>query len=119
MHTDATVTEAVVRHHLTAFLDQKPVEDIVSDYADDAHFISETKLYRGRNEIHGFFTDFIAALPDRAMERFTLSSLHVHRDIAYITWSVGGDIPLGTDTFIVADGKIVSQTFAMYVTSAA
>jgi hypothetical protein len=34
--------------------------------------------------------------------------------IAYITWSVGDDIPLGTDTFVVEDGKIVSQTFAMY-----
>ena len=114
MSNDATVTEAVVRHHLQAFLDQKPVDDIVSDYDPDAHFISETKLYRGKEEIHGFFTDFIAALPERAMERFTLTSLHVHRNIAYITWCVGSDIPLGTDTFVVHEGKILSQTFAMY-----
>jgi hypothetical protein len=33
--------------------------------------------------------------------------------IAYITWSAGADIPLGTDTFVVDNGKIVSQTFAM------
>ena len=38
---------------------------------------------------------------------------------AYITWSVGQDIPLGTDTFVVDDAKIVSQTFAMHTASTA
>jgi len=31
---------------------------------------------------------------------------------------VGNDIPLGTDTFVVDNGKIVSQTFAMYAVPA-
>lgn len=35
-------------------------------------------------------------------------------NVAFITWDVGDDIPLGTDTFVVADGKLVSQTFALY-----
>jgi len=34
--------------------------------------------------------------------------------MAFITWSVAGAIPLGTDTFVVEDGRIVSQTFAMH-----
>jgi hypothetical protein len=34
-----------------------------------------------------------------------------------ITWSAGTDVPLGTDTFVVRDGKIVSQTFAMCASS--
>ena len=57
---------------------------------------------------------FIEALPARGIERFELRSLHVEGDLAYITWNVGSDIPLGTDTFVVDDGKIVAQTFAMY-----
>lgn len=40
-------------------------------------------------------------------------------NVAYITWSVGTDIPLGTDTFVVEDGRLVSQTFAMYAPAAA
>jgi ketosteroid isomerase-like protein len=108
------VTESVVRHHLQAFLEQKPVADIVSDYAPDAQFHSEAKVYHGKEEIHGFFTDFLAALPENAIARFTLRTLQVEGNIAYITWSVGDDIPLGTDTFVVDDGRIVSQTFAMY-----
>ena len=57
---------------------------------------------------------FIEALPAGGVDRFERRSLHVEGDLAYITWNVGSDIPLGTDTFVVDDGKIVAQTFAMY-----
>jgi ketosteroid isomerase-like protein len=114
MNVDSTATETVVRNHLQAFLEQKSVAAIVSDYDDDAHFYSEAKIYRGKQEIHDFFKDFIASLPTQAIERFALRSLQVDRNIAYITWCIGSDIPLGTDTFVVDNGKIISQSFAMY-----
>jgi hypothetical protein len=37
----------------------------------------------------------------------------VEGDLGYITWSAGAALPLGTDTFLVRDGKIVAQTFAL------
>lgn len=115
MNTESSVTEAVVRNHLRAFLEQEGVDSIVKDYHDAARFYCETKIYHGKREVHGFFVDFLDALPAGALERFELRSLQIEGKIAYITWSVGRDIPLGTDTFVVDDGKIVSQTFAMHV----
>jgi len=114
MNTESSVTETVVRNHLQAFLEQKGIVAILNDYDENARFYSEARIYRGKREIHGFFADFIGSLPEGAIERFALRSLRVDGSIAYITWSVGDDIPLGTDTFVVGDGKIVSQTFAMY-----
>ncbi len=111
-------TEAVVRNHLQAFLDQKGIAAIVNDYDDDARFISEGRTYHGRPEISDFFEDFMASLPPQAINRFSLRSLRVEGNMAYITWSVGDEIPLGTDTFLVSNGKIVSQTFAMYAAPA-
>lgn len=111
-------TEAVVRNHLQAFLDQKGIAAIVSDYDDDARFLSEGRTYHGRREIRDFFEDFMASLPPQAINRFSLRSLRVEGDLAYITWSAGREIPLGTDTFVVCNGKIVSQTFAMYTAPA-
>ena len=113
-----TVAETVVRNHLQAFLEQKGVAAIVSDYDEDARFYTEAKIYRGKQEIQDFFRGFLASLPAQAIERFTLRSMRVERDVAYITWCVGGDIPLGTDTFVVDNGKIISQTFAMYAPAA-
>jgi ketosteroid isomerase-like protein len=118
MDAESTVTETVVRNHLQAFLEQQGVAAIVSDYHEDARFYSEAEIYCGKQEIRRFFSGFIASLPADAINRFSLRSLRVDRNIAYITWCVGSDIPLGTDTFVVDNGKIVSQTFAMYAVAA-
>ena len=93
MPVETSVTETVVRNHLEALLQQKGVAAIVSDYDEEARVIGEDTIYRGKQQIHGFFENFIAALPVGAVDRFTLRSLWVDRDLAYITWSVGGDVP--------------------------
>jgi hypothetical protein len=118
VNSESSVTETVVRNHLQAFLEQKGIAAILNDYDENARFYSEAKIYQGKQEIHGFFTDFIGSLPAGGIEDFSLRSQRVDGNIAYITWSVGSDIPLGTDTFIVNNDKIVSQTFAMYAVPA-
>jgi ketosteroid isomerase-like protein len=119
MDTKSSFTEIVVRNHLQAFLEQKGIAAILSDYDEDARFLTEGRTCNGKPEIRGFFEDFIAALPPQAISAFSLKSLLVAGEVAYITWSAGGAIPLGTDTFVVRNGKIVSQTFAMYAAPAA
>lgn len=117
MNSQSPATEAVVRSHLRAFLDQEDVDSIVKDYDDGARLCTEARIYEGKPAIHGFFVDFLRGLPEGAIGRFELRSLQVAETVAYITWSVGDEIPLGTDTFVVADGRIVAQTFAMYPAS--
>ena len=104
----------VVLAHLKAFQEKLGVDAILADYHEDARFITESRVYRGKAEIQEFFTAFLAALPPGAVERFSLRTLQAEGNVAYITWSVGDDIPLGTDTFVVEDGLIASQTFAMH-----
>jgi ketosteroid isomerase-like protein len=114
-----TDTESVVQNHLRAFVQQKGVDAILRDYDEDARFLSEVKTYHGKAEIRQFFETFIASLPPNGIARFSLRTLRVEGEIAYITWGVGNDVPLGTDTFVVRGGKIVSQTFAMHPRAAA
>jgi hypothetical protein len=98
MNTELSVTETVVRNHLQAFLEQKGIAAILNDYDENARFYSEAKIYHGKREIHGFFVDFIGSLPAGGIDHFSLRSRHVDGNIAYITWSVGSNIPLGIDT---------------------
>ncbi|HEX7329356.1 MAG TPA: nuclear transport factor 2 family protein [Casimicrobiaceae bacterium] len=118
MDIQPPVTESVVRTHLQAFLEQRGIAAILGDYAEDALLVSEDRTYRGRRDIGTFFVRFIASLPPQGIDRFSLRSLRVAGDVAHITWSIGSEWPLGTDTFVVRNGKIVSQTFAMYATEA-
>lgn len=111
---NANGTETVVRHHLEAFLQQKGIPAIVADYDSAASLYTAARTYRRPAEIAEFFADFIDSLPRGAYERFALGSLRVDGELAFITWSIGADVPLGTDTFTVRNGKIVSQTVAIY-----
>ena len=119
MNTETAATETVVRDHLQAFLEQQGLPAIVKDYDDAARLFSEAETYHGKEQITQFFASFLAALPPGAIDRFSLRNMRVDGDLAYITWNVGSEIPLGTDTFLVDRGKIVSQTFAMYAVPAA
>ena len=110
-----TETEDVVTRHLIAFTEQLGVDAILEDYADGACLHGDAGTWRGKEAIGGFFEDFLAALPPGSVQKFKLRTLRVEGSLAYITWSAGDAIPLGTDTFVVHKGKIVSQTFAMYV----
>ncbi len=119
MKTETSVTEAVVRGHLQTFVEQRGIAAILADFDENARLYTEAKLYQGKPEIHSFFTDFIDSLPEGAIDHFALRSLQVDGNIAFITWSVGTDIPLGTDTFVVEGGRIVAQSFAMYAAGGA
>lgn len=114
MNPTSTATETVVRQHLQAFLERRGVDAILADYADDACFLSESRAYCGKSAIREFFDGFLASFPPRAFAQFALRSLRVQDEVAHITWSAGPELPLGTDTFVVRGGRIVSQTFAMH-----
>jgi ketosteroid isomerase-like protein len=106
--------EAAVRKHLDTFLQGQGADAIVSDYHEGARLYTEDHVFVGTSEIRRFFSRFLDALPPGTTERFQLKSLQSDGNIAFITWSVAGDIPLGVDTFVVEHGKIISQTFAMH-----
>lgn len=114
MSARANQTERVITQHLSAFLEGRGVDAIVSDYHEDAVFLTPQAVYRGRPAIREFFLSFLASLPVGAREGFALNRVEVDEDLGYLVWSVKGAVPLGTDTLIVRDGKIARQTFAMH-----
>jgi hypothetical protein len=95
-------------------LQRQGADALVSDYHEAARLITQDRVFTGRSEIREFFAQFLGPLPSGATDRFKLRSLWVDGTIAFITWNVGEYIPLGTDTFVVQGGRIVSQTFAMH-----
>jgi len=109
-------TESVVRNHLKTFMEQRGVDAILQDYDDDARLLSEGGTYRGKRAIRSFFETFLGSLRPGAIGRFSLRTLSVEGEVAYISWSIGDEIALGTDTFVVRGGRIVVQTVAIHAT---
>ncbi|MEE9252289.1 MAG: nuclear transport factor 2 family protein [Thermodesulfobacteriota bacterium] len=109
-----TQTENVLMHHLGSF-GAGDIEGLLSDYTDDSIIITPDGVFRGLSKIKGLFEKFLSEIVPVGSD-FVLSKKIIEDDIAYIVWSaesVNYKIPLGTDTFIVRDGKIVTQTVGM------
>ncbi len=106
MPTDET--KAVLDHH-NATLEAGDVDGIMEDYTEDSVFISNLGgVAKGLEAIRGVFAMSAGKMPD-----VEFGVEHVDGEIAFVTWKAEG-IPLGTDTFVVRDGKIVAQTVVLH-----
>jgi ketosteroid isomerase-like protein len=106
-------TKAVLAHHLQA-LTAKDLDATLSDYTEESVLFTQNGIFVGLDQLRGFFTEFIKLLTPEFM-----SNLAIHQeargDYAYLFFSSGAAVPLGTDTFVLRDGKIIAQTFTVYM----
>ena len=108
-------TEDVLNHHLGAF-SEGDVDEIMKDFTEESTLILPEASLKGLETIRNAFVDFFGGLFKPGTYKFSLDRVEVVGDIAYIVWhseNEGADITLGTDTFLIQDGKIVVQTFAL------
>ncbi len=113
MSSNSSETQSVVTNHLGAFF-RASIDDVVQDYAPDATFIVRDGRLRGTQEIRGFFSNFIDTLPPGFLEAFKMHRQQFEGEMGYIVWEALPWVQLGTDTFVVRNGKIVMQTFASH-----
>ena len=103
----------LLMNHLNTFQDND-LETLMSDYTNESVLITEEATYTGLEEIELFFVELISHFP-KQKSTFQLDKMVVVNDgLAFITWHAKTpslDVPLGSDTFIIKDGKIYQQTF--------
>ena len=107
-------TKAVFEHH-TAALGSGDLEELLKDYTDASVLLTAPRTYKGRGELREFFEAAATGLFKPGTYTFTPDVVRIEGEVAFFTWHascVGAEIVLGTDTFIVRDGKITAQTFA-------
>ncbi len=107
-------TEDVLNHHLQSFA-AGDVDEAMKDYTDDSVFISPDGRLTGRDAIRAAFEDFFSGLFRPGTYQFEMDAMEVEGGVAFIAWhssNEGAEVTLGTDTFLIRDGKIAVQTFA-------
>ena len=109
----AATTQDVLTHHLNSFGDIDIVATM-ADYTAESQFFTPNGLLRGSEAIRRFFVGLFEEFAKPGMS-FEMLGQEVDGDTAYIVWkaeTADNRFELGTDTFIVQNGKIVTQTFA-------
>ena len=106
-------TQEVLDHHLKAFIGND-LDATMADYSEESVLVTPDATYRGLTEIRKGFEGAFAAFP-KDSTTLTVTKTVVTQDMAYIVWNAKTpkfELSLGTDTFIIRDGKIVQQTYA-------
>ena len=110
---DEAVTKKVLDHHLQTF-QGNDLDGVMADYTEESILITPDRTYKGLAEIRENFVQAYQALPTNGTT-MTVTKSVVNRDVAYIVWKAVTptlEFKYATDTFIVVDGKIVTQTYA-------
>lgn len=105
----ARTPQEVFQHHAEA-LGAEDIDAIVSDYADDAIFITPEGVLRGKDGVRKAFEKLTSEVPDAEWE---LPTQIYEDDILLLEWkatSTGSKVEDGIDTFVFREGLIRVQT---------
>jgi ketosteroid isomerase-like protein len=110
-------TKDVLENHLKCF-GEGDLKGVLSDYAPDAVMFTTDGPLRGVDAIRPLFQKLIAEF-GKPGAAFSMKQQSVDGDHAYILWTAetaDNVYELGTDTFVVRNGKIVAQSFTAKTT---
>ena len=116
--TEPVFAKDVVNHHLKCF-SEGDLDGVLSDYASGAVLFTPNGPLKGVQAIRPLFEAMIAEF-EKPGATFRMKEMFVQGDYVYILWTAetaDNVYELGTDTFVVRDGKIVAQSFAAKITS--
>jgi len=109
---DQSVTKDIIIHHIDSFYNND-IEAVISDYTEESVIVTLEQTFKGLKEIRLFIKELVAFFP-KGKTILILDTISVENDLGYIVWHAKTpklDIPLGSGTFILKDGKIFQQTF--------
>jgi hypothetical protein len=110
---DEAVTKKVLDHHIETFK-ANDLEGVMADYTEESILITPDRTFKGLAEIRENFVAAFGALPTSGTT-MTVTKTVATRDVGYMVWKATTptlEFKYATDTFIIVDGKIVSQTYA-------
>ena len=110
-------TKDVVDNHLKCF-GEGDLRGILADYAPGAVLFTPEGTLTGADAMRPLFQAMIAEFAKPGAV-FSMKQEFVRGDYAYILWTAetaDNVYEVGTDTFVVRDGKIVAQSFTGKIT---
>jgi hypothetical protein len=109
----AATTQEVLTHHLACF-GKGDLAGIMADYTAASRLFTPTGVLHGLEPIQKAFVTLFEEFAKPGMS-FEMLRQDVDGYTAYILWkaeTADNRYEIGTDTFMVKDGRIVTQTFA-------
>ena len=109
-------TGNVLQHHLESF-GAGDVDALMEDYTSESIVMTQTDTLVGLDAIRKFLTGLTTSVLPVGC-KFEMEKSTVEGEVAFISWKAESEthkFHLGTDTFVIKDGKIAVQTLAAHM----
>jgi hypothetical protein len=106
---DIPLAQRIVEHHLKAS-ENANIDEVMSDYADNAILISDGEVIKGKPAIRQTFEQLLLG-PAPSPLMVTRSAYE--DNLGFIVWTMGNGLE-GSDTFVFENDKIIIQTVALF-----
>ena len=116
MQTLQVTTQSTLQHHLES-LGNNDLSELMDDFTEDSEVWTPEGTIVGLKAISSFFSYAFTLFP-KGSTRLDVKKMIVKGNRAYILWDADSpvvNIPIGTDSFIIEDGKILWQTTAFQI----
>ena len=107
-------TEAVYNRHMQAFMGGD-IEVILSNFTDQSVIITNQGVVSGLEQIRGFFSQVLESMGPEAIANTKMLTSNIEGDVAFHTMTQGAALPFAAETYVIRDGKIMTQTVGMYM----
>ncbi len=109
------MSKTVLDDHLEAFLSGN-INRILLNYTEESTVIVPDQIIKGLDNIRKLFEQLLDLIPPAS----DLQLIHkvVDDNVCYIIWSATSEkisIPFASDTFVIENGKIKTQTMAFII----
>ena len=113
--TLVTRTEEILNHHVAAFV-ETDADEIMKDFTENSELLTPQGPVKGLDAIRSWFEEIFKVFPKGSTLDLKQSIIRDH--VAYIVWSGESpfvSVPLGADTFVMEDDKILYQCLAAQI----
>jgi limonene-1,2-epoxide hydrolase len=112
----SSTTETTLQHHLEAF-GNNDIHEIMKDYSEESEVWTPEGAIVGMEAISSLFS-FAFTLFPKDSTRLEITQMIIKGSRVYIVWSADSsviNVPVGTDSFEIKDGKILWQSTAIHI----
>ena len=111
-----TIEDVMTRHG--SAIRAGDVDGVLADYTDESVIMGPGRTARGLAEIRELFTELFTDLIPPGSTTLAPTWRATDGEYFFVVWKGESDkhlFPIGTDTFVVRDDKIIFQTFVPHV----
>ncbi|MGZ8524643.1 MAG: nuclear transport factor 2 family protein [Chitinophagaceae bacterium] len=104
------------QHHLEAF-GKNDINELMKDYTEESEIWTPEGPIAGLAAISSFYIYAFTLFPKDAT-RLEIKQMIVKGDKLYVVWNAESaivNVPVGTDSFEIIDGKIMWQTTTIHI----